>query len=256
MPVLSGATGVVRVEGLEPTASCVSGKRSNLVSYTPAEDGGLDPQRLSAQPGSSRRQPELLHLPERKAEALIPSGSRRPAGFEPAPARAGSLSNIVAAVQVIGDSSEEKMVVAFLSAEWDSPRFGADVRYLLGDEELVRNPDLTDAAANQRRRSVLARYRGWRRNVALFEGFPRDVHWKLLEITMHDLDGFLYCNYPDWVNLSGGSRLVRDGAASAGRKPLNETKEHIRAVEREIRRGVTYPPIVAVAEGEAAVHIC
>jgi hypothetical protein len=33
------------------------------MSYGPAEGGGPDPQRLPAQPGSSRRLPEQLHLP-------------------------------------------------------------------------------------------------------------------------------------------------------------------------------------------------
>jgi hypothetical protein len=62
------------------------------------------------------------------------------------------------------DISEDEMVLAFLSAEVDSPRFGADARSALGDLELVRDPDLSDTHANQRRRSALARYRGWGTN--------------------------------------------------------------------------------------------
>jgi len=52
------------------------------VSYTPAEDGGPDPQRSPAQPGSSRRQPELLHLP------CADDG-----GSDPQPSRAHPASN-------------------------------------------------------------------------------------------------------------------------------------------------------------------
>ena len=76
-------------------------------------------------------------------------------------------------MRVIRDSSEDEMVLAFLSAEVDSNRFGAVVRQLLGDLELVRNADTTDATANQRRRSVLVQYRGWGRNSALFLGSRR-----------------------------------------------------------------------------------
>jgi hypothetical protein len=161
----------------------------------------------------------------------------------------------VATVRVIRDSSEDEMILAFLSAEVDSGRFGAYASSLLGDLELVRNADLVDAAANQRRRSVLAQYRGWRRNMYLFEGFPRDVHWKLVEVTIGKLGGFRYANEPTWVALFGGTLLIRDGAASTGRQPLDETKERIRALERMVRNGATFPPIIATAEDEDQVHV-
>jgi hypothetical protein len=160
----------------------------------------------------------------------------------------------MAAVRVIRDSSEDEMVLAFLSAEVGSGRFGDRARSLLGDLELVRNPDLTDAVANQRR-SALAQYRGWRRNNLLFLGFPRDVRWKLVEVTIGELGGFRYAREPTWIALSGGSLLVRDGAANAARKPLDETKERIRAVEREIRRGATLPLMIVTAEGEDQIQI-
>lgn len=147
------------------------------------------------------------------------------------------------------------MVLAFLSAEVDSDRFAHGSRYSLGDLELVRNPDLTDAVANQRRRSALAKYRGWRRNTYLFAGFPRDVRWKLVEVTIGELGHFRYAREATWIELTADTLLVKDGATNAGRQPLSETKERIRAVEREIRRGATYPPLIVTSEGEDQVHV-
>jgi len=158
-------------------------------------------------------------------------------------------------MRVLRDSSEDEMVLAFLSAEVDSDRFGAIVRQLLGDLDLVRNADTTDATANQTRRSVLAQYRGWSRNSFLFFGFPADVRWRLVEVTVGELSGFRYAREPSWVALSGGSLLVRDGAANAAKEPPDETKVRILAVEQEVRKGASFPPIVAVAEGEDQVHI-
>jgi hypothetical protein len=158
-------------------------------------------------------------------------------------------------MRVIRDSSEDEMVLAFLSSEVDSDRFGAIVRQLLGDLELVRKADTTNAAANHARRSVLAQYRGWGCNRYLFFGFPADVCWKYLEVTTAELSGFRYAREPSWVELSGGSLLVGDGAANAGHEPPDRTKVRILAIEQEIRQGARFPPIVAVAEIEDQVHV-
>ena len=153
------------------------------------------------------------------------------------------------------DIGEDEMVLAFLSAEVDSPRFGVNARFALGDLELVRDPDLSDSQANQRRRSALASYRGWETNDYLFKNFPREVIWKLVEVAINELGEFRYARVPEWIALSGGSLLVKDGASNAAKEPLDETREGILAVARDIRRGVTFPPIIAATEGEDQIHV-
>lgn len=81
------------------------------------------------------------------------------------------------------------------------------------------------------------------------------MRWKLVEVMISELGDFRYVREPSWVQLTGGSLWVRDGAANAAVEPLDETKARIQAVEREIREGVTFPPIVATAEGEAQLHV-
>jgi hypothetical protein len=153
------------------------------------------------------------------------------------------------------DIGEDEMVLAFLSAEVDSPRFSGGARFALGDLELVRDPDLSDTDANQRRRSALDMYRGWGRNAYLFTNFPREVIWKLVEVEINELGEFRYARVPEWIALSGGSLLVKDGASNAAKEPLDETREGILAVARDIRRGVTFPPIIAATEGEDQIHV-
>lgn len=153
------------------------------------------------------------------------------------------------------DIGEDEMVLAFLSAEVDSPRFGVNARRALGDMELVRDPDLNDTHANQRRRSALAMYRGWGTNDYLFKNFPREVTWRLVEVTISELGEFRYAGVRDWITLSGGSLLVKDGASNAAKGPLDETKKLILKVARDIRQRVTFPPIIAATEGEDQIHV-
>ena len=172
------------------------------------------------------------------------------------PTSAASPQDILATMRIVRDDiSEDEMVLAFLSAEVDSPRFGVAARSTLGDLELVRDPDLSDTHANQRRRSALARYRGWGTNDYLFKNFPREVIWKLVEVTVNELGEFRYARVDAWIALSGGSLLVKHGASNAAKEPLDETKERILAVARDIRRGVTFPPIIAATEGEDQTHV-
>lgn len=159
-------------------------------------------------------------------------------------------------MQIIRDDiSENEMVLAFLSAEVDSPRFGGLARSILGDLELVRQPDLSDTIANRRRRSALAQYRGWGINGYLFQGFPREVRWKLVEVTVRELGHFRYARVDPWIALSGGSLLVRDGASNAATEPLDEARKHILTVALGIHQGATFPPLIATTAGEDKIHI-
>lgn len=119
-------------------------------------------------------------------------------------------------IRVVEPVTENEMIVAFLRAEFDSPRYAATIRKLLAadgvPEVLIGRPDTSDAQANAYRRSVLARYRGFGQDVALFHGFPNDVAWYRAEASIDDLHAIRYINYEYWNELSGGSRLAADAA--------------------------------------------
>jgi hypothetical protein len=186
-------------------------------------------------------------------------------------------------VLVVGPSSEEEMVLAFLQAEVDSPRFGRSARKAVGDMSLVYSPRLDEPRENARRRTALQRYRGFGSNDLLFRGFPAGVAtWERVRLTRDDLGGLLYTNAGEWVLLSRGSRLVADGAehvdavptspeiaasASAVGWPPREldppywrakvwgASDGIEAVKQELGTGRVYPETIIFAEGRNAPHI-
>jgi hypothetical protein len=91
--------------GLEPPASCSSDRRSNQVSYEPAEGGGPDPQRVTPSMCGERRNRILCprgHDPasnrSRRAcpvhSPCVPSPGFEPATFDLASRRSNQLSYI------------------------------------------------------------------------------------------------------------------------------------------------------------------
>lgn len=154
------------------------------------------------------------------------------------------------------DVTEDEMVLAFVRAEAFSARFGATFRRAMGGKQAVYDPDLSDQAANAIRTQALAAVRGYRQDAYLFRGWPHNVNWKLMAVTVEELGRFLYANHPTWTTLTQGSRLVRDGAANVETVPTHEdAKPNILAVERDVRSGQTYPPIIAAATGESSQHV-
>jgi hypothetical protein len=90
---------------------------------------------------------------------------------------------------------------------------------------------------------------------ALFTGFPSDPSWKLVAVPVRELGEFLYLREYGWVALSGGTRLVRDGAANVQTPGGAAKAPGIVAAEEALREGKRFQPIIAAAESESAVHI-
>jgi hypothetical protein len=76
----------------------------------------------------------------------------------------------------LGPTTEDAMILAFLRAEVNSPRFGSVVQHWLGllrsDRGLIDNADLADAAQNAIRKELLGGVRGYGKDAYLFRGFP------------------------------------------------------------------------------------
>jgi hypothetical protein len=114
-------------------------------------------------------------------------------------------------------ASEAEVVLAFLRAEAESPRFGADVRRALaevGGMRLVSEPDLGAAAENRAREEALSRSRGWP-DAEVFEDFPRvSVEWHHGPLPPEALARVRFIDYSYWNELSGGSRRPADVRAT------------------------------------------
>jgi len=157
----------------------------------------------------------------------------------------------------IGPSSEDEMILAFVRAEFHSPRFKPLFRKALGgDANLVYRPRLDDPEENRARKNALAMVRGYGVNKYLFTNFPTDATWIRLACTRDDIGAMKYANHPTWTTLSHGSRLVRDGSANVESTPTGEdVNDHVLAVVREIAQGRTFAELIVAAEDEDAVPI-
>ena len=115
----------------------------------------------------------------------------------------------------LGHASDDEMVLAFLRAEIDLPKWGPDYFALLHALRLDRSylidaADLLDAYANCARKVVLGAVRGYGRGEQLFQGFPPDTKWRRVSIEPSDFHRLKYINGDeDWRNLSGHTRLVQ-----------------------------------------------
>lgn len=147
-------------------------------------------------------------------------------------------------------------MLAFLRAEIESPRFGPyykqcfDQLQLFGynPKNLVENADLSASRDNKQRVELLKTVRGYRANQYLFAGFPNDVRWRRVGLESGDWNTVKYANYNTWVILSGGTRIVADGAKNLSSVAAAEdANQNIRSVVADLKRGKRYAELIGVS---------
>ena len=93
---------------------------------------------------------------------------------------------------LIGPATEHEMVLAFLKAEIDSPRYEQVYRQkssALGFSrtQLIESADLHNDRQNMERIKLLGEVRGYGANSYLFPGFPNDVSWQRVRLSNQKL---------------------------------------------------------------------
>lgn len=169
----------------------------------------------------------------------------------------------------LGPATENDIVLAFVQAEIDSARYGelysgTLLNSGLDRQSLVDAPNLRSARDNLVRRDLLRAIRGYPSGTLLFTGFPTNVLWRRTTIMPDEFRILKYAKYPSWEALSGGSRLVVDGARNVAvqivvrgpdansiaqiEREIADGKRNITAVANEIKNGKRYPPLIAVED--------
>jgi hypothetical protein len=153
----------------------------------------------------------------------------------------------------IGPASPDEMVLAFLRAEIDSPRFSTPEGWLLRDQlrqsgldpsSLADKADLTDPRANAKRAEIL---KWWTDPKHVFDGMPSNVSWRRDRLQPDEIGGLKYCQHPTWLGLSGTSRLVADGAANICKVVApDNVNTHVARVADRVRRGEKFPELILV----------
>jgi hypothetical protein len=161
-------------------------------------------------------------------------------------------------MEFIEHVTEDHMVAAFVRAEIDSARFAAPYRTLLqqlgvGRGGLIDRPDFANQVANQRRRFLLRSVRGYGINQYLFRGWPADVEWWRVRVTLEELKTLKFAHYQTWLDLTKGTRLVGDGAANIETVPAPEnTNANVKAVAALVRAGRRFPELILIARRREA----
>jgi hypothetical protein len=150
----------------------------------------------------------------------------------------------------LGAASEDEVVLAFLRAEIDSPKWGQEYLCVLRGLHLDRvslidAANLADARAGGIRKVLLGAVRGYGRGVALFTGFPLDTKWRRLQVEPSDFHR-LKCISRDerWSELTAGTRLIRDAARNLDTYP--ELAVRVRAAIERIEQGLPVAELVMV----------
>jgi hypothetical protein len=152
--------------------------------------------------------------------------------------------------------SEDEMVALFLKGEIASSRFGQTILALLDrdgmEHRIVRHPDIGNEAHNAYRRELLGEFRGYGRNVSLFEGFPNDVRWYRALVSKPELSEVVYIKYDYWIELSGGSRLPRDAARRIreGVEIFGVSNQGFWKLAEGIRAGASLPQVILVGTSD------
>jgi hypothetical protein len=164
-------------------------------------------------------------------------------------------------VELFGAVDDNEMIAAFLWGEINSPRFSARILECLARYGLPRavvdQPNLTSGVDNSSRRKVLAETRGYGQNRSLLNGFPEGVRWARAMLDRTEICGVRYLNYDYWVELSGGTRLVADGADNirAGKVVFRVPNDGFWQALGALQRGVKFTPPILVSLDHANLVI-
>lgn len=146
---------------------------------------------------------------------------------------------------------EEEMVLAFLKAEIESPRYKDHIKDFFNrpgyTKNLIDKADLKNPIENQVRLNCLS-YRGFRDRQYLFQGFPCNILWERAYIKNSEIGSLKYIRDLGWLKLSSGTRLVSIGAKNIYYSQNNEINTKVRAVQKLIKSGTILPELILASK--------
>ena len=160
-------------------------------------------------------------------------------------------------MRIIRPSNEDEMVLVFLKAEIAVPPYQGSIERALNAQGYTRaiidNADFKNTGENLARTQCLSCSRGFRRNDWLFKGFPDNVIWQRISLSIEELGRVKYINQDGFVKASGHTRLVSDGARNLdGNTFPEDTISKIKGIEGELRQGHRFPELIVVGISETS----
>lgn len=155
-------------------------------------------------------------------------------------------------MKVIRKISEDEMIAHFLKGEINSNRFAKKLidicKKLNVNISIIKNPDLNSRKENNVRKKIIGIFRGYGLNKELFENFPEDLDWEIVELNRKELEGIKYINYDYWIKLSKGTRLPSKAAESIseGIEILGESNNKFIESAKHLKGGGKFPKMIIV----------
>lgn len=119
-------------------------------------------------------------------------------------------------MKVVRESNENEVVLNFLTGELQSERFNTQLKNTLKDikttERIITKPNLNNQKENDLRKEILGKFRGYGKNVDLFENFPYIQSYNLCEFSSEDFKNIYYINYSYWNGLSNNTHSPIEAA--------------------------------------------
>lgn len=146
-------------------------------------------------------------------------------------------------VQDLGPATDDRVILAWLQAEIESPRFQ---KFIVGDppdplalasvRQAAHTPDLTDEQENAERRRIIGGMRGFGVGAYLFRGLANDIVWRRAHVSIAEVGDMLYANnVTTWTTLAPNTLQVSEGADNVGHVPTDgDANMHILSLARTI----------------------
>ena len=119
-------------------------------------------------------------------------------------------------MKVVKESNENEVVLNFLIGELQSTRFNIKLKKTLKDlkttEQIITKANLNSQKENDLRKEILGKFRGYNKNLGLFENFPYIQSYNLCEFSSEDLKNIYYMNYSYWNELSNNTHSPIEAA--------------------------------------------
>lgn len=119
-------------------------------------------------------------------------------------------------MKVVRESNENEVVLNFLTGELQSERFNTQLKNTLKDlkttERIITKPNLNNQKENDLRKEILGKFRGYGKNVDLFENFPNIESYTLCDFSIEDFKNIYYINYSYWNELSNNTHSPIEAA--------------------------------------------
>jgi hypothetical protein len=157
---------------------------------------------------------------------------------------------------LIGPATEHEMVLAFLKAEIDSPRYEHVYRQKISAlgfsrTQLIESADPHNDHQNMERIKLLGEVRGYGANSFLFHDFPHDVSWQRVRLEQPEIARLKYAKHHTWIILSNRTRLVSDGASNIDKIQVADVNgtinENVKKVVAGIQNGKSYSELITVS---------